>query len=114
MATRTHHISIVSMEAPFFISLLQSDVLNFSKRKFDKNLSIDSDEDNVFLGVWLLHYVNSFADSRMKLRRYRRMEQKIFFYCHVTSVECTKKEDLIRRAFTYSQIVQMEQPTTCI
>ena len=79
MATRTHHISIVSMETPFFISLLQSDVLNFSKRKFDKNLSIDSDEDNVFLGVWLLYYVNSFADSRMKLRRYRRMEQKIFF-----------------------------------
>ena len=114
MATRTHHISIVSMETPFFLSLLQSDVLNFSKRKFDKNLSIDSDEDNVFLGVWLLYYVNSFADSRMKVRRYRRMEQKIFFYWHITSVECTKKEDLIRRAFTYSQIVQMEQPTTCI
>ena len=90
------------METPFFISLLQSDVLNFSKRKFDKNLSIDSDEDKAFLGVWLLYYVNSFADSRMKVRRYRRMEQKIFFYWHITSVECTKKEDLIRRAFIYS------------
>ena len=112
MATRTHHISIVSMETPFFISLLQSDVLNFSKRKFDKNLSIDSDEDNVFLGVWLLYYVNSFADSRMEVRRYRRMEQNILFYWHITSVECTKKEDLIRRAFIYSQIVQMEQPNT--
>jgi len=54
-------------------------VLNFSQRKFDKNLSIDSDEDKAFLCVWLLCYVNSFADSRMEVRRYRRIEQKIFF-----------------------------------
>ena len=100
------------METPFLFHFCSLQVLNFSKRKFDKNLSKDSDEDKVFLGVWLLYYVNSFADSRMEVRRYRRMEQNILFYWHITSVECTKKEDLIRRAFIYSQIVQMEQPNT--
>lgn len=79
-------------------------VLNFSQGTFDKNLSIDSDEDKVFLCVCLLYYVNSFADSRMEVQRYRRVEQKIFFYWHITSAECTKKEDLIRRAFIYSRI----------
>ena len=100
------------METPFLFHFCGLQVLNFSKRKFDKNLSKDSDEDKVFLGVWLLYYVNSFADSRMEVRRYRRMEQNILFYWHITYVECTKKEDLIRRAFIYSQIIQMEQPNT--
>jgi len=32
------------------------------------------DEDKIFLCVWLLYSVNFFADSRMEVRRYRRMD----------------------------------------
>ena len=35
---------------------------------------MNPEEDTIFLCVWLLYYVNIFADSQMEKRRYRRMD----------------------------------------
>ena len=35
---------------------------------------MNSEEDKIFIWVWLLYYVNNFSDSRMEVQRYRRMD----------------------------------------
>ena len=35
---------------------------------------MNSEEDEIFLRIWLLYYVNNFADSRMEVRGYRRTD----------------------------------------
>ena len=59
--------------------------------------------DKRFLCVWLLHYASSFADSRMKVLRYRSspLHEIIFFsQCiHLLQQQC------ISQKYFYSELI---------
>ena len=61
--------------------------------KVMSGLVMTLDEDKIFLCVWLLYYVSNFADSRMKVLRYRSTpsHEIIFFFSVYTLITAAVK-----------------------
>ena len=70
------------------------------KLKVMNGLVMNLEEDKRFLCVWLLYYVSNFADSRMKVPRYRSSptSRDHFFFS-----QCIQQQSSVSQNYFYSE-----------